>query len=298
MSDNVTTTVSEVQPKADAQSFPSGSLFWLPIWTLAVRELVRFFRQRTRVVGALGQPVIFWILFGAGLGESFRNPDWVPAGMEMSYQEYFFPGIAVLILMFTAIFSTISIIEDRREGFLQGVLAAPISRTSLVLGKLGGGTVLAVVQAVLFLLIGPALTFVGLAPAIHVDVSPLSALAVLGFLALLAFTLTGLGYVIAWPSESTQGFHAIMSVFLFPMWLLSGAFFPGGETGWLSWVIRINPLTYGVAGLRRLMYAQEFPATASLPSMGTCLLVTLLFCGVCVGTSVVLTRRRTVRDVR
>lgn len=199
--------------------------FWLPIRTLAARELIRFFRQRTRLVGALGQPLIFWILFGAGLHGSFRNPAWVPADMEMTYQEYFFPGVAVMIVMFTAIFSTISIIEDRREGFLQGVLVAPISRLSLVLGKLCGGTALAVIQAALFLVLGPALKFVGLAPTIGMEISFLSAVSTILFLTLLAFTLTALGYVIAWPLDSTQGFHAIMSVFLMPMWLLSGAFF-------------------------------------------------------------------------
>ncbi|MEQ9066093.1 MAG: ABC transporter, partial [Gimesia chilikensis] len=85
-----------------------------------------------RVIGALIQPVLFWILFGAGLRGSFQAPAWAPAGM--TYQEYFFPGVAVMILMFTAIFSTISIIEDRKEGFLQGVLVAPVPRASIVLG--------------------------------------------------------------------------------------------------------------------------------------------------------------------
>lgn len=293
--DNATATAQN-----EAAAPPSGRpVFWLPVWTLAERELVRFFRQRTRIVGALGQPLIFWILFGTGLSGSFKNPAWVPQGMTMSYQEYFFPGVAVLILMFTAIFSTISIIEDRREGFLQGVLVAPISRVSLVLGKLSGGTVLAVVQAFAFLLLGPALTFIGLVPPISVDMSPLSLLPMLGFLVLLGFTLTALGYLIAWPMDSTQGFHAIMSVFLLPMWLLSGAFFPGEQSGWLTWVIKLNPLTYGVAGLRRLMYPQyEFPATDALPAFGICLLVTLLFCGVCLGLSVLLTGRQSSKDTR
>ena len=282
-----------------AASSPAQTFFWLPIWTLALRELVRFFRQRTRLIGAMGQPLIFWILFGAGLGGSFKNPSWVPAGMTMSYQEYFFPGVAVLIVMFTAIFSTISIIEDRREGFLQGVLVAPISRLSLVLGKLCGGTVLAVLQAALFLLVGPALTFVGLAPAIALEMSISSGLATFAFLTLLAFTLTALGYLIAWPLDSTQGFHAIMSVFLMPMWLLSGAFFPGEDSGWLLWVIKLNPLTYGVAGLRRLMYAHvDFPASDTLPALEVCVLVTCLFCLACVSLAVFLTRRTTSRDTR
>jgi ABC-2 type transport system permease protein len=262
--------------------------FWLPIWTLALRELVRFFRQRSRLVGAIGQPVLFWILFGAGLRGSFSPPAWAPA--DMTYQEYFFPGVAVLIVLFTAIFSTISIIEDRREGFLQAVLVAPISRLSLVLGKLCGGTALAVIQAGLFL---------ALAPTMGLSLSPLTALATVGFLGLLAFGLTALGFLIAWPLDSTQGFHAIMSIFLMPMWLLSGAFFPAQESGWLSWVIRLNPLTYGVAGLRRLLYSgQSLPAAAGLPSFAVCLVVTILFCGLCVAVSVVMAERRSSRDAR
>ncbi len=88
----------------------------------------------------------------------------------------------------------------------------------------------------------------------------------LAFLVLLGFALTALGFLIAWPLDSTQGFHAIMSVVLMPMWLLSGAFFPAGESGWLSWVIRANPLTYGVAGLRRLLYSSYDIPAAGLPS--------------------------------
>lgn len=271
--------------------------FWLPVYTLTVRELVRFFRQRTRVVGALGQPLIFWVLFGAGLHGSFQAPKWAPAGM--TYQEYFLPGIAVLILMFTAIFSTISIIEDRREGFLQGVLVAPIPRSALVFGKLCGGTVLAVLQAALFLLIAPVLTLAGLAPTMEFGLTVGGVLATLGFLTLLAFTLTALGYLIAWPLDSTQGFHAIMSVVLMPMWLLSGSFFPAGEHGWLSWIIRLNPLTYGVAGLRRLMYFnQPLPVAAGLPSLAVSVAVTVGFCLVCVVAAVLLTRRRMVTNAR
>lgn len=276
-------------------SYPAGGTierevrvpFWLPVWTLAAREMVRFFRQRTRVVGAVGQPLLFWLLFGAGLRGSFNPPEWAPKGM--TYQEYFFPGVAVLIVLFTAIFSTISIIEDRREGFLQGVLVAPISRLSLVLGKLCGGTALALLQSGLFL---------ALAPAMGMSLSPTAAVAVAAWITLLAFTLTALGFLIAWPMESTQGFHAIMSVFLMPMWLLSGAFFPG-DSGWLSWVIQLNPLTYGMAGLRRLLYwDRDLSVAPGFPAFATCVFVTLLFCVVCVGGSAWLAGRRGVKDVR
>ena len=260
----------------------------LAVAALARRELVRFFRQRTRIVGAIGQPIIFWVLFGAGLRSSFKAPAWADAlEQPLTYQEYFFPGIAVLIVMFTAIFSTISIIEDRREGFLQGVLAAPVPRSVIVVGKLLGGTALAVLQAALFLAVGPVLSYVGLSPGLQIELTPFTAITSTVFLILIAIELTALGFLIAWPMNSTQGFHAIMSVFLMPMWLLSGAFFPGEGGGWLSWVIRLNPLTYGVAGLRRLLYAGELPASASLPSLWLCVIVTIgfsLFCFViCTG---------------
>ncbi len=260
--------------------------------TLTWRELIRFFRQRTRVVGALGQPLILWVLIGAGFQGSFKQPGYVPEEVSMSFQEFFFPGIAVLILLFTAIFSTISIIEDRREGFLQGVLVAPVSRLALVWGKLSGGMVLAVVQAVVFLAIGPLLTIVGLSPTIQIHWTPAGAVCTLGFLILLGYTLTALGFLIAWPLDSTQGFHAIMSVFLLPMWLLSGATFPAEESGWLGLIVSLNPLTYGVAGLRRLMYPQiEFGT--GLPPFWLCLLVTSGFCAACVFGSVLLARRQT-----
>ena len=183
--------------------------------------------------------MLFWVLFGAGLGPSFQLAG---AGADVSYREYFFPGTLALILLFTAIFSTISIIEDRREGFLQSVLVAPIPRWTMVLGKVLGGTLLATGQGFLFLALG-------LTVGLHFSWAGVAAAALLSFV--VAFALTSLGFVIAWRMDSTQGFHAIMSVFLLPMWLLSGAFFPT-DSGWLSWVMWINPLTYGVAGMAPL----------------------------------------------
>jgi ABC-2 type transport system permease protein len=210
----------------------------------------------------------------------------------------------VLIVLFTAIFSTISIIEDRREGFLQAVLVAPLPRASLVLGKVAGGTALAVIQAGLFLLLGPLLWLVGLSPHMSFSLSLVDVGAIFAFLVLQGFALTGLGYVMAWPLDSTQGYHALMSVLLMPMWLLSGAFFPVPESGWLAWVMWVNPLTYGVVGLQRILFAHaERPAAgsttqASLPSVTTCLAVTAIFCVVAFAAAVWLTGRRSVRNAR
>src|SRR5205809_5538227 len=122
-----------------------------PALSLCHRELVRFLRQRHRIVGALATPIVFWLLVGAGMNRSFQSDS--PGGEN--YLHYFFPGTVLMILLFTAIFSTISVIEDRREGFLQGVLVAPVSRMSIVLGKTLGGTLLAFAQGLVFLILAP-----------------------------------------------------------------------------------------------------------------------------------------------
>jgi ABC-2 type transport system permease protein len=238
----------------------------LAVATLWWREVVRFARQRNRIVGALATPLVFWLLIGSGLGGSFRARSG-PGGGD--FLEYFFPGSLALIVLFTAIFATISIIEDRQAGFLQSVLVAPIPRSSITLGKILGAATLAVVQALLFLLI---------APAVGIRLGPLKVAAVTAVLFLMAVALSALGFLIAWKLDSTQGFHAVMNLLLMPMWLLSGAFFPAsGAPGWLRLVIAVNPLTYGVAALRRVLYLEQPDAGAGLPGLATSLAVTALF---------------------
>lgn len=215
--------------------------FLLAAATLWQREILRFVRQRSRVVGAFLSPLLFWLLLGSGIGTSFRPDN--PAGAH--YLSYFFPGTIVMILLFTSIFSTISLIEDRREGFLQGVLVSPISRGALVLGKVLGGTTLAVLQA---------LVFAALAPLVGLNIGPLQGFALMGAMALVAFGLTSLGVALAWQCESTQGFHAMMNVVLFPMWLLSGAVFPpSGASEWVRVVMQFNPLSYGQLLIRNIL---------------------------------------------
>src|SRR3954454_10281644 len=133
----------------------------LPALSLCQRELVRFVRQPNRVIGALATPIVFWLLIGAGMGKSFRAEGTVGAESG-GYMQYFFPGTILMVLLFTAIFSTISIIEDRREGFLQSVLVAPIPRMAIVLGKILGGTALAFGQGIIFLAFAP---FLGIHPS-------------------------------------------------------------------------------------------------------------------------------------
>jgi len=245
---------------------PQANYFALPAFTLWWREMVRFFRQRDRVMGALGTPLVFWLLLGSGLGKSFSAP-MSPEGH--GYLEYFFGGTIVLVLLFTAIFSTISIIEDRREGFLQAVLVAPVGRFGLVLGKILGGTTLALVQGLVFVL---------LAPLVGLSLSVVSVIWLIVVMFLLSFALTGLGFLIAWRMDSTQGFHAIMNLFLIPLWLLSGAVFPAsGAPAILRWAMMCNPVSYGVTAIRQGLYWNIPLATAGLPSRETNLCVTAIF---------------------
>lgn len=241
-------------------------------WALAWRELVRFFRQPNRIVGAIGTPVLFWILFGIGLQGSFRAGG---SADSPSFLQYYFPGSLMLTMLFTAIFSTISVIEDRREGLLQAVLVSPTPRWAFVLGKILGGSLLALTQALLFLL---AAVFLPVRP----DLLGLLQLVVLLFVAGMA--LTSVGLLFAWRTDSTQGFHAVMNLVLMPLWLLSGAFFPA--PAWssdlpvnqqlLHLAIRANPLSYAVAGARHLL-GSDSPAGVWLPSLALCWGITLAF---------------------
>ena len=254
---------------------------FLATYALWKRDVVRFYRQRSRIIGALGTPLIFWVLLGSGLGTSFRigSTDVSSGG----YLEYFYPGALALILLFTAIFSTISVIEDRHEGFLQGVLVAPVPRATFVLGKILGGSTLAVLQAGFFLL---------LASFANVEISWAALPLLLLALTALAVALTGLGFILAWILDSTQGFHAIMNLLLFPMWILSGAVFPAsGAAGWIRGVMQVNPMTYGVAAIRSILGGAE--SASDNPSVGGSLIFIALFGITTVAIGVWIVNRRT-----
>ena len=247
--------------------------FLLPVMTLWQREIVRFVRQRSRLGSALSTPLVFWLLLGGGFSASFRPPG-APQGT--GYLEYLYPGMIILVILFTAIFATISVIEDRKVGFLQGVLVAPVSRASIVLGQALGGTTLALFQGVLFLLLAPL-------AGVHLTVT--SVLAGIVVMVLVSFALTSLGLIIAWRMQSIQGFHAIMNLILMPIWFLSGAFFPAsGLPSWLGWLMWLNPLTYGMAALRSSLYMGNPATVGSLPHLAPSLVVTAAFA---VGTFVV-----------
>jgi ABC-2 type transport system permease protein len=206
--------------------------------------------------------LLFWAFLGAGFTPSFRPP-----GLgDITYIEYFYPGVLMMMILFAAVFSTITVIEDRDQGFLQGVIVAPVPRLAIVLGKVFGGTSIALFQAFILLLATPFLDL------------PIT-LGGLG-LVIMAMVLTGIGYTalgfaIAWGMRSTSGFHAIMMVFLMPLWLLSGALFPmAGAPGWLSGIMAINPVAHAMTILRAPFYstpAQVFADSSYLTGLAVVL---------------------------
>lgn len=239
--------VTRTQTLPASTAAPRGAGMLLPSFSLWKREVVRFYRQRSRVVGVIASPILFWLVIGAGFGTSFRSNG--PGGQH--YLAYFFPGALIMIVLFTSIFTMMSVIEDRKEGFLLSVLVAPVNRSVIVLGKVLGGATLATMQGLVFLLFAPALK-------VHFTVPGLALTVLVIFL--VAFSLTALGFIIAWPMDSTAGFHAVINLFLIPLWILSGSMFPiSGASGWIRVLMLLNPLTYGTEALRSLL----FPGSAS-----------------------------------
>ncbi len=220
--------VPELAPAATSNGSAALAL------TLLRRDLLRLRRDTGRWVGLVLQPLLLWALLGSGFGEVFNLPNF-------DYSRFFFPGLVAMIGLFTAIFATMAVIEDRDHGFLQQVLVAPGSRAAMVLGKVLGVLSIAIVQ---FLLVLPACTLAGYS------------LAEINFASLiLAFLLgtvgtTSLAFALAWLCPTTHAYHALMGVLLIPLWLISGAMFPLPTDGWLHYVSAVNPMTYGLDGLR------------------------------------------------
>lgn len=250
------------------------------VFALTAREILKFVRDRSRVLGAFTQPLAFWLLLGLGFQGTFQMPAATDAGVD--YVEFLFPGIIALVLLFTAIFSTISIVEERTSGFLQAVMVAPAPRTALVFGNALGGTILATVQSLLFLFALPA---IGINPGVS------GVLLVLAICTLTGLSFTALGFTIAWRMDTTRGFHAVMNLFLLPLWFLSGAMFPvEGAAAVLRWFVWLNPVSYAVSGIRHGMYGLE-TAPGVIASPLVCVGVSLAFAVLMIGVAVWTVRR-------
>ncbi len=222
------------------------------IW---LRDLIRHFRDRIRLLGSISRPILWLLIMGTGLRAAF-------AVHGIPYTHFIFPGIIAMNLIFAAMQSTVSIIWDREFGFLKEVLVAPIPRTSIVLGKTLSGSTVALIEG-LFVL--------AFAPVIKINISPARLLLLLPLMFLIAFACTSLGIVIAARMTSFEGFGVISNFVIMPMFFLSGAMFPiNNLPSWINLFVRLNPLTYGVDLLRRVILGIEvFP----LPLDFLCLII-------------------------
>lgn len=217
------------------------------VWT---RELIRLRRMPTRIISGIAQPLLFLIVLGAGLKNLVGGRS-LPGGV--SYQVYIFPGILAMSIITSALFSAVAIVWDREFGFMREMLVAPVSRTSLVLGKAVGGGSVAVVQGLILIVF---------APLIGVDLTVARVLGMIGSLLLLAFALTAFGIVLASRMERMESFQMVMALVMQPMMFLSGAMFPlQGLPTWLGVLCRLNPATYGVDLARRTLLGSDFALT-------------------------------------
>lgn len=213
------------------------------VYTIWLRDVIRFFRERARIAGMFGQPLLYLLIVGNGLAATFIIPG-APEGFN--YVHFMFPGIIGMSVLFTSIYSAISIVWDREFGFLKEVLVAPVPRWTVAVGKALGGSTVAMMQCAVLLL---------LAPLLGIPLAPLTVLKLLGVLFLMAFSLTSLGITIASRMESMEGFQMVMNFLIMPLFFLSGAMFPlRGVPPWMEVLMRVDPVTYGVDALRNIIY--------------------------------------------
>ena len=227
------------------------------IYIIWYRDVLRYSRDRLRLLASLAQPLLFLLIFGTGLSSSLRGIGGGLVGApSINYVQFIYPGIIGMAVLFTSIFSAMSIVWDREFGFLKEVLVAPIDRSAIAIGKALGGSTQAMVQGILLLV---------LAPIVGVSLTPLAVLELIPLIFVLAFALTTLGVVLAAGIKSIQGFQAVINFLMMPIFFLSGALFPlGNLPWWMTGLTRIDPAAYGIDPLRRVILgASGVPAAVT-----------------------------------
>jgi ABC-2 type transport system permease protein len=241
------------------------------MWALTWRDLVRFLRDRSQVLGAFARPLLWLVFMGKGLSASVQLKGGV------GYQHFVFAGAIAMAVLFGGMFQGVTIIWDREFGFLKEVLVAPISRVTIVLGKTLSGTVVTVVQGCLTLLF---------APVVGLHLAPASLLALLGIIVLLSLGMTAMGVVVATRMQTFEGFGVISNFVILPLYFLSGGVFPVDRLPtWMAILVRLNPVTYGVDLMR---HALVQPAAFAV---GLDLLVLIGFAAAMVALALVWFRR-------
>ncbi len=221
------------------------------IYILWFRDIKRYWYDKPRIFASLGQPILFLFVLGTALSPSFKGPGGI------NFSEFIFPGIISMTVLFTSIFSAISIVWDREFGFLKEVLVAPVSRWSIVTGKALGGSTVALFQGTLMLI---------LAPLVGVRLTPLSVIGSLIVMFIIGLAMNSLGIVIAARMKEMEGFQMVVNFLIMPLFFMSGALFPMNNLpAWLAVLNRLDPLTYGVDLLRAVILGlNSFPVALSL----------------------------------
>jgi ABC-2 type transport system permease protein len=206
------------------------------------REMIRFANDRMRIVTSLVQPLLFLFVLGSGLERLSSS-----GTHGVALKTFIYPGVLCISVMFTAMFSAASIVWDREFGFLREMMVAPVRRSSIVIGKALGGATVASFQG---------LILVCLAGAVHVPYDPTLIIGILAIQALLAFSITAFGLMVAVRIKTMQAFMGVMQLIIMPMFFISGALFPlAGLPAWLAALNRVDPLTYAVDPMRKLVFS-------------------------------------------
>jgi ABC-2 type transport system permease protein len=232
----------------------------LAIWQ---RDLTKFFRDKARLFGSFTMPILFLLIFGGGMSGTMESMMSAGLGEEagnFNYVEFVFPGIVAMTLLMTSVFSALSIIEDKDFGYMKEILVSPISRVSIAVGKMAGAATVATIQGVILFLLIPLL-------GLSYDFTAL--LQVIPFMFLFACALSGLGLLFASVIRSTQGFQMTVQILVMPMIFLSGALFPvNNMPAWMDVIVKVNPVTYGVDVMKKIMIDVDTLSPAVVEAMG------------------------------
>src|SRR5207248_153319 len=256
------TVETAIGPVAAAQPAPvdTRAASLRAIYIIWYRAILRYWRDRWRLVASLAQPLLFLIVFGSGLSSSLGSGPLFGSRGGLSYIQFVYPGIIGMSILFTAIFGAMSIVWDREFGFLKEVLVAPIDRWAVAIGKALGGTTQAMIQGLILLVLAP---FVG------VKLSLLTVIEIVPLAAVLAFGLSSFGVMLASMMKSLQGFQVVMNFLMMPMFFLSGALFPlTGLPGWMTVLTRLDPASYGIDPLRRVVLSDSGLSSAVVDRLG------------------------------
>lgn len=227
----------------------------LGIYTIWYRDILRFWHDKMRLVGAFVFPILFLVVFGTGLGSRLGN-----LGGNINFTQFMFPGIIGMTVLMSSFMAGVSVVWDREFGFLKEVLVAPISRASVAIGKMLGSATIATIQGIIILVLSPVVGF-------PLDIWMV--LSLIPLMILLSAAMGSLGILLATRIKSMEAFQVVMQMLMFPMTFLSGVFFPvQGLPLWMNILVKINPATYGIAPIRQVMLGSASEAISTITIFG------------------------------